>query len=471
MADAPQARVIERLSRGAEERFETHVSLVFLTGDRAVKLKKAVKFPYLDYSTIEKRRHFCEREVELNKRTAPDLYLGAEPVEIDGIVEDWVVVMRRFDNAALFDKLEITPRIARDLADRIAAFHDVAEVTPQYGGAEAMGRIVDANRRDQENSGLDHAKIAALHTACRSALADVAALLDARRAGGCVRFGHGDLHLRNICLFDGRPTLFDGIEFDDSIACVDVLYDLAFLLMDLEHRGRRDVANRVLNRYLARRDELAGLAALPLFLSCRASIRAHTNKDATYLDLAARLLDSAPPRLIAVGGLSGSGKSTLAEAIAHDIGRVPGAVVLRSDVIRKRLLGRDPEARLGAEGYTAELSCRVYDAMREQAATALAAGVSVIADAVHARPDERVAVEAVARRAGVDFAGLWLEAAPEVLASRVRGRENDASDATVEVVREQLSYDTGAITWRRLDASPDLAVTVDRARDALARPG
>jgi hypothetical protein len=446
------------------------VSLVFLTAGRAIKLKKAVKFPYLDYSTIEKRRHFCEREVELNRRTAPELYLGVEPVEIDGIVEDWVVVMRRFDDAALFDKLDITPLIARALADRIAAFHDAAQLTPQYGGAAAMARIVDANKRDQENSGLDRAEIDALHAAGRSALADVAALLDARRADGRVRFGHGDLHLRNICLFDGKPTLFDGIEFDDAIACVDVLYDLAFLLMDLEHRGRRDVANRVLNRYLALRDEIAGLAALPLFLSCRAGIRAHTDKDASYLDLAAKLLDLSAPRLIAVGGLSGSGKSTLAEAMAPAIGRAPGAVVLRSDVIRKRLLGRDPEARLGPEGYTPEMSRRVYDALRDQAAVALAAGASVIADAVHARPEERAAIEAVARDAGVEFAGLWLEAAPEVLASRVRGRENDASDATVEVVREQLSYDTGALSWRRLDASTDVAVTLDRARDALARP-
>jgi aminoglycoside phosphotransferase family enzyme/predicted kinase len=447
------------------------VSYVFLTGDRALKLKKAVKFPYLDYSTVEKRRHFCEREVELNRRTAPGLYLGVEPVEIDGAVADWVVVMRRFDNATLFDKLEITPSIARDLADRIAAFHDAAEVTPQYGGAAAMARLVDANKRDQENSGLDRAKIDAVHAAGRSALAAVAELLDARRADGRVRFGHGDLHLRNICLYEGKPTLFDGIEFDDAIACVDVLYDLAFLLMDLEHRGRRDVANRVLNRYLARRDEIAGLAAMPLFLSCRAGIRAHTNKDPSYLDLAAGLIESPPARLIAVGGLSGSGKSTVAEAIAPGIGRAPGAVVLRSDVIRKRLLGADPEARLGPEGYTPEMSRRVYDAVREQAAVALGAGASVIADAVHARPEERDAIEAVARRAGVDFAGLWLEASPEVLASRVRGRENDASDATVEVVREQLSYDTGAIAWRRLDASPDLAVTMDRVRDALARPG
>jgi len=467
----PQARVIDHLSRGAEKRIETHVSLVFLKGNRAIKLKKAIKFPYLDYSTVEKRRHFCEREVELNRRTAPELYLGAEPVEIDGAVEDWVVVMRRFDDAALFDKLEITPIIARDIADRIAAFHDAAEVTPQYGGAAAMARIVDANKRDQENSGLDPAAIDALHAAGRAALDKVASLLDARRAEGRVRFGHGDLHLRNICLYDGKPTLFDGIEFDDAIACVDVLYDLAFLLMDLEHRGRRDVANRVLNRYLARRDEIAGLAAMPLFLACRAGIRAHTNKDPSYLDLAARLLESPAPRLIAVGGLSGSGKSTLAEAIAPGIGRAPGAVVLRSDVIRKRLLDKDPEARLGPEGYTPEMSHRVYDSVRKQAAVALAAGASVIADAVHARPEERAAIEAVAQRAGVTFVGLWLDAAPEVLASRVRERENDASDATVEVVREQLSYDTGAIAWRRLDASPDLAVTMDRARDALARPG
>jgi predicted kinase len=210
---------------------------------------------------------------------------------------------------------------------------------------------------------------------------------------------------------------------------------------------------------------------MPLFLACRAGIRAHTNKDKSYLNLADRLLATSPPRLIAIGGLSGSGKSTLAEALAPGIGTAPGAVVLRSDVIRKRLLGRDPEARLGPDGYRPEVTERVYEAIRTQAAAALGAGASVIADAVHARGGERSAIEAVARRAGVPFDGLWLEARPEVLASRVRERENDASDATVEVVRAQLSYDTGPIAWRRVDASPDLADTVARARDLLARPG
>ena len=471
MADDPQSRVIEHLSRGAVGRFETHVSIVFLTGERALKLKKAVKFPYLDYSTIEKRKFFCEREVELNRRTAPQLYLGAEPVTIDGKVEDWVVVMRQFDNDTLFDKLDITPAIARDLADRIAAFHDAAEITPGFGGEREMARIIEANARDQRGAGLDSKEIESLRIASHVALEKCAAVLDARRVCGCVRFCHGDLHLRNICMWDGKPTLFDGIEFDDRIASIDVLYDLAFLLMDLEHRGRRDIANRILNRYLARRDEIAGLACLPLFLACRAGIRAHTNKDKSYLDLAVALLGSPPPRLIAIGGLSGTGKSTLAAALAPQLGGAPGAVVLRSDVIRKRLCGAEPEARLGPEGYKPEVTRRVYETIRTSAAAALGAGQCVIADAVHARPDERDGIEAVGRAAGAPFLGLWLEAGPEALASRVSGRENDASDATVEVVREQLSYDTGPIAWRRLDASQDLAATLARAHKLLVGQG
>ena len=469
-----QNEVVAWLSRpesygiaGEVTKIETHISIVFLAGERAYKLKKAIKFPYLDYSTIEKRREFCEKEVTLNRRTAPELYIAAEPVRIGGEIKDWVVVMRRFDSDALFDKLEITPALARDLADRIAAFHDAAEITPEHGGAATIARVIDGNRRDQENAGLDRDAIAALHAACHAALARNAALLDRRRAAGRVRRCHGDLHLRNICLYDGKPTLFDGIEFDDAIACIDVLYDLAFLLMDLEHRGRRDLANLILNRYLAWHDEIEGVAALPLFMACRAGIRAHTNKDRSYLDLAIRLLQPGAPMLIAVGGLSGSGKSSVAAALAPFLGVAPGALVPRSDVIRKRLMGIEPEARLGSEAYTSEMTGRVYARLRECANIGIRAGYVVIVDAVHARPEEREAIEAVADQAGVPFLGLWLEAAPEALASRVRERENDASDATVEVVRVQLGYDLGPIAWRRLDASQDLAATVARARKLL----
>ena len=213
------------------------------------------------------------------------------------------------------------------------------------------------------------------------------ARLDDRAGQGCVRRCHGDLHLRNICLIDGRPVLFDGIEFNDAFSVIDVLYDLAFLLMDLEHRGHRDSANLVFNRYLAMSGDLDGLAAMPLFLSCRAAVRAKTTAAAaradseaaksleaeacSYLDLACGLLEPRRPVLIAIGGLSGSGKSTLAQRLAPLAGGSPGALLLRSDVIRKRLFDMAPETALNASGYTPEQSERVYRRLIESAAAAI----------------------------------------------------------------------------------------------------
>jgi predicted kinase len=296
-------------------------------------------------------------------------------------------------------------------------------------------------------------------------------LLDSRRDAGFVRHCHGDLHLRNIVLIGGEPTLFDGIEFNDELACTDVLYDLAFLLMDLWRRGLPRHANAVWNGYLAETVDLDGIALMPLFLSCRAAVRAKTSATAArfqsdeakarelqqlardYLTMAGRLLHPPEPRLIAIGGLSGSGKSTLAVAMAPSVGPVPGAVVLRSDDIRKRLCGVAPLDRLGPEGYTQEVSSRVYAAIAERARLALRARHSVIADAVFATPEDRRSIERVAHDASVRFDGLWLDAPDTTLIDRARTRRMDPSDADESVIRMQRARELGPIQWHRLDAS------------------
>jgi aminoglycoside phosphotransferase family enzyme len=392
---------------------ETHASLVFLAGDRAYKLKRAVKYPYLDFSTAEDRRQACETELTLNRRTAPTLYLdvralirlpdGTIGFAGDGPAIDWVVVMRRFDQSLLFDALAQTGALNRhlmnELTDHIADFHALAERRFDYCCATALTDIAETNHCcliAAQGAGFAPECIDEVRASSLQRLAAVGGLLDQRRAAGKVRRCHGDLHLRNICLLDGTPTLFDCLEFSDALASIDVLYDLAFLLMDLEHRGLTDFANLVLNRYLDLTDEDDGLPAMPLFLSLRAAIRAHATATAMdrvahaesklemaaeacrYLYLAARLLRPRPCRLVAIGGLSGSGKSTLAAALAPEI----GARVLRSDVIRKKLFGVAPEARLPGTAYTAEVSRKVYQALREKTAAALAAGCSVIIDAV-----------------------------------------------------------------------------------------
>ena len=477
------------------ERIDTHGAVVFLGGARALKLKRAVRFAYMDFSTPERRRRFCEAELALNRRTAPDIYRGVVAVtrEADGRLAlggpgapvDWLVDMRRFDDSTLFDRLaerrRLTPELVESAADAIADLHLSAERRTDHGGVAVLRRVIEGNGRELEQLGggaLDAAKVAALRRESLALLERRAPLIESRRQAGLVRQAHGDLHLHNICLVDGRPTLFDCIEFNDDFAVIDVLYDLSFLLMDLEHRGLRPLANRVLNRWLARLGDFAGLALLPLYLSSRAAIRAHVSlsmaevqedasaaaalraEAAVYLDAALAYLRPPPPALVAVGGLSGSGKSTLARALAPALGPSPGAVIARSDLIRKELLGVPATRRLGAEGYTPEVTARVYAEMRARAAAALAAGHAAILDAVHARPAERDAAEAVARDAGVPFRGLWLEVPAEVMARRIEARRADASDATVAVLERQLGYDTGTITWTRLPAAAGLDETM-----------
>jgi predicted kinase len=294
-----------------------------------------------------------------------------------------------------------------------------------------------------------------------------------------VRQCHGDLHLRNIVLLDGRPTLFDGVEFNDKIACTDVLYDIAFLLMDLWRRGLPRHANTVWNRYLSDTGDFNGLSVLPLFLSCRAAVRAKTSATAAklqpdarrgnelqalareYLAMAERLLHPPGPRLVAVGGFSGTGKSTLALGLAPSVGAVPGAVVIRSDEIRKRLSGVSPLHRLGPEGYSSEMSERVYATVAERARLTIREGHSAIVDAVYARPVDRQAIEQVAADVAVPFVGIWLEAPEDTLIARAEQRRNDASDADASVIRLQHRHGTGAMTWHRVEAAPSAEIVLE----------
>lgn len=478
---------------GDVERLETHISLVFLTGDRAYKLKRAVRFPYVDFSTVEHRRAACTAELTLNRRTAPQLYLetraivrradGAFCWEGDGDIVDWVVVMRRFDQNQRLDAVAKTgglePRLLQALAAHIAEFHDKAERRPESGRVTALAAVIAENDqclRASRNVAFPPERIDELRERSQSWLSRIDDLVDKRCDDGKVRRCHGDLHLRNICVIDGKPVLFDCIEFSDAFACIDVLYDLAFLLMDLDHQGHRDSANLVLNRYLDLTGDTEGLAAMPLFISLRAAIRAHVTASAggaseealAYLDHACAALQPAPPRLIAVGGLSGTGKSTLAAALAPALAAPPGARVLRSDVLRKRLFGVAPEERLPESAYAADTTKRVYDALRDGAEAALAAGYSAIVDAVALRADERQSFVAVARAGSVPFTGLWLEAPADALTERVTARRDDASDATSKIVARQLETEPGPLDdWVRIDAGGGIEATLAAAKHAL----
>lgn len=501
---------------GGVERIDTHGAMVFLAGDVVYKLKRAVKFPYMDFSTAAKRRRACEAEIEINRRTAPAIYMGVAPIvrktggglaigrlgETPVAAIDWLVVMDRFDQRGLFDRLAergaLDDGLMTELAGAIAAFHAKARHRFDRGGAEGIAWVVEENLQALKEDApaiFDAALNDRLDTLWHETLARHGELLERRRVDGFVRHCHGDLHLRNICVIGAKPTLFDAIEFNDAIACIDILYDLAFLLMDLECRGLRPLANLLFNHYLALAENfgdenapgnMAGLAALPLFLSCRAGVRAQTSAAAAmsqvdeagvrhlehearnYQQMAVGFLDPEPARLIAIGGFSGSGKSTLARRLAPGIGAAPGALVWRSDVVRKRLFGVDPLTPLGPEGYEAPVSRRVFAAIDQRSLAALEAGHAVINDAVFANPAHRQAVEEVAKRAGVPFTGLWLDTPPEIMEARLAARSGDASDATPEVLHRQLERPPGPIGWHRIDASGGIDATVDAANACLA---
>lgn len=492
---------------GDVRRIDTHGAAVFLAGDDVYKIKRAVKFPFMDFSTLEKRHRVCEAEIAINRPNAPDIYLGVVPItQTDGTlaidgggeVVEWAVHMRRFDENATLDRIAeagpLAPDLAKRLGDIIHHSHDGAKPGDADDAVAALREYIDQN--DEAFAALpdlfDTAIAGNIYVHSLEFFSRCETLMRQRGEDGYVRRCHGDLHLANIAIRDGAPFLFDAIEFDDAIATCDVLYDLAFVLMDLDVRGQREAGNVLFNRYLQMCDDdrqLAGLAALPFFLSLRAAIRAKViaaklaqaksnNAKASelatiiadverYFRYASHAIEPPAARLVAIGGLSGTGKSRLAMALAPGVGRAPGAVLLRSDIERKLLHGVPDTERLPETAYHPDTTAKVYDRLHHKAALALAAGQSVIMDAVHARPNERQAAEATAAECGCPFIGLWLETPLDVRVARIKGRKNDASDATAEVAEGQAAFDTGPIAWARIDASGDLERTTSEAMSII----
>ena len=457
---------------------ETSCAWVALQGARALKVKKPVDYGFLDYSTAAKRRWALERELAFNRATAPDIYRAVRPITRQaaglalggaGDAVDWALEMRAFDPAAVLAEQpeRVDPTLAETLGRTIARFHAGAELRPEGGGVRALGFTIRTNADNfrRLEGALGKQEVEHLIAATDQALADHTRLLERRRAEGFARRCHGDLHLGNILLEDGRPVLFDCIEFNDLLSEIDVLYDVAFTVMDLWFRERREPANRLLNAYL---DEAArsfppdiwdGLVLLPLFLSARAAVRTHVTgmqgdiaTARAYLAAARAHLEPPMPTLTAIGGLSGTGKTTLARRLAPSLGAAPGALVLRSDEIRKRLAGVGPTDKLPKAAYGPGMSEHVYGEMLAIARRALAAGRGVILDAVFLEPAERATASALAGDAFVPFQGVWLQGDPAELRRRLAGRSGDASDADAAVLDEQLTRDPGPIDWLRLDA-------------------
>ena len=492
---------------GGIQRITTHAAYVILAGAYAYKMKRAVQYPYLDFSTLEKRKIALERELKLNRRTAPWLYLDVIPVMRqrsgsfafggEGSVAEWLLRMQRFDVDAALDHVAARGALQLStmdtLAREVAQFHAGSDRRPDKGGAPAMAALLAMNRDELSAAAVPPLipdRIAVLYATGAAILSQQSVLLDRRRQAGFVRQCHGDLHLGNIVLLDGQPKLFDCIEFNDDIACIDVLYDLAFLLMDLLHNGLRAHANRALNAYLWEipiaelGNTLDGLALLPLFLSCRAAIRSHVTARSSgdrankatqaaitaYFELAEQVLQPFRPSVVAIGGLSGSGKTTLARSLAPKSKGPAGAVILRTDVLRKQTAAVAQECALPAAHYTPEASQRVYDEMLLLAKRTVQAGQCVILDGVFAREAERRAVEQLATDLGVPFAGLWLHAPVSEMTARLGARRNDASDATKDVLERQTRYDLGRLDWMTIEAGGLADAVCKKAQQALNLP-
>ncbi|MDT8855751.1 AAA family ATPase [Paracoccaceae bacterium Fryx2] len=471
---------------------ETHGAHVFLSGTDAIKIKRAVRYDYMDLSTLARREAMLRRELALNRDAAPMIYRDVVAITRDkggrlgiageGEAVEWALRMHRFpaecELTAIAERGGLTDAIVADLGRVIAAYHAQAPKR-DLPGDRLIEDILAELARVFAGFGAEvgEGAIAAFLDAARGSLETLRPTLRARTGAGDVRRVHGDLHLRNIVLLDGQPVLFDALEFDETLGTCDVLYDLAFLVMDLWHRDLRAQANGVLSAWLlhagGRQD--AGLVTLPLFLAVRAAIRAMvtlqtdratqaagtgTPEARRYLAEAVAALAPARPCLIAIGGVSGTGKTVLARGVAPLAGACPGAVHLRSDTLRK--------AGDAAPQYDPGARAAVYAAMLARARTILSARQSVVLDATFLDPEQRAAARSLAQSLGLPFHGLWLAAPEATLLARVGARQGDASDADAPVVRAQLAGQPAAPDWTQIDASRTPEATAAAARAALA---
>ena len=477
------------------EMISTPVSVVLLIGSRALKLKRPVKLPHVDLSTPERRLAMCEHELMLNRRTAPDLYRAVHRITREqnghlalngqGELVDAVLEMERFDQNLLFDRIALRGSLtAADLAElgaAVARFHEMAPVAVDREGARRMERVLAVIEQAFAEAGiLSRDDVEPIIAGCREALARHIGLLNQRAGEGKVRRGHGDLHLRNVLLVDGKPLLVGCLDLDEDLATVDILYDLAFVLMDLWHRGLEPLANLLFNRYLDAGGDETGTRLLPFLMAVRAAARAHVvavdgdkpqaarlSEAQAYLRLCRDVLRARPPILVAIGGYSGSGKSTLAGLIAPALGPAPGARIAASDSIRKKLCRAATEAPRSADAYGDDVSARAYRAMMRLGETALGQGHAAVADAVFDRRSERERIEEVARRAGVPFCGLWLQAPEQTLLQRVAARRGGPSDAAAEAVLSQIARHGAATEWTRIEARGEIGAVASAALAAI----
>lgn len=465
-------------SHGADapQLIETHISWVILAGDYAYKIKKPVNLGFLDFSSLELRRHFCTEEIRLNQRLAPDTYLATvaitgtpEAPAMEGIGEaiEWAVKMRAFPTQSTLDReAEINAAQIDAIADRIARFHAavaIAAADSRYGEPATVIEPVNTNfaqlhalQPSPEHNTEIKLLLSRLQAWSQNEGERLTRHFLARKASGHIRECHGDLHLGNIAWVDGAPLIFDALEFNPALRQIDVISEIAFLSMDLQHRNRTDLAWRLLDRYLEHTGDIDGLTALPYYQVYRALVRAKVSAILAtelkpdepdfsacldYLKLAWRLTQGQPAVLLLMHGVSGSGKTWLSQRLLEQLGMIR----LRSDITRKRLYGLKPlqdSAAIAGGIYSAEASARTRDSLLINTRAALNAGFPVIVDATFIHRTWRVPFLTLADELSIPCHIVALEAPDEVLMARLRLRKQaglDASEAGPDVLLSQLA--------------------------------
>lgn len=455
---------------------ETHISWVLLTGSYAYKIKKAVDLGFLDFSTLERRRFFCEEELRLNRRLAPALYRAVIPITGTaqhprlggaGAPIEYAVKMVQFEPAAQFDRLlaagRLTPELLARFAAGLARFHSAiarATVADTYGTPTAVSAPVEENFAHihlPPSFTAEDAILSELHDWSARAHARLRPLLERRKADGFIRECHGDLHLGNITLYQGEPTAFDCLEFNDRLRWIDVMSEIAFLVMDLDEHGHSDLGLRFLNEYLHHSGDYEGLALLRYYQGYRALVRAKVacirlrqtgaaepaawDGVRAYLRLAQDYTRPRPRALVITRGVSGSGKSTHTSGLPARCGMIR----IRSDVERKRLFGLAPEARtqsgLDVDLYSRDAGARTYRRLAEIAAAIIDAGFTALVDATFLTCAQREQFRTLAAQLQVPFMILDFQATEARLRERVSARAQagrDASEATLAVLERQL---------------------------------
>jgi aminoglycoside phosphotransferase family enzyme/predicted kinase len=459
------------------ELVQTHISWVLLAGDFAYKIKKPVRLPFLDFSTLAQRQRCCADELRLNRRFAPDLYLGVVGIfntpqdpQFDGLGTpiEYAVKMRRFDEAGRLDRVcargELQAAHLSDLADTLVAFHAAAAIAPptsRFGSADE----VIAPARDNFQDLLQRlpqaevqARLAALQAWTEAQFKQLVPLMTARKLNGRVRECHGDLHLANLVLIGLQVRMFDCIEFNEDLRWIDVASEVAFTYIDLLAHGQPGLADWFVDEVLSRSGDYAAAQLLRFYAVYRALVRAkvaairmtqtqtpdHDSEVLAYIALAERLVAPPPARLVITHGLSGCGKTVVSNQLLQSDPQA-ATLRLRSDVERKRLFGLASTARSGAipetSIYAGDAHARTYHQLRELAHMLLRAGWSVIVDATFLKRADRETFRALARDTGVAFSILAPQASPAQLRERILARSalgRDASDATLAVLAQQM---------------------------------